>query len=152
VPDKVKSRRRIPSSPARKTKLGDRSEEIPIPLDWNFIADYACTLPRAAPARHYGKPAVKVDGRAILGPSREEGSFVLHIDADTKQILMETDPETFWESPHYKGWPCVLVRYDTTDPGRVLEMVRRSGEWARARGPRPARAPSRASKTLKRGS
>ena len=24
-------------------------------------------------------------------------------------MLMETDPATFWETDHYRGWPAVLV-------------------------------------------
>lgn len=127
-----------PSEP----KIANR-DGVPSSLDWNAIATYACALPGAELSRHYGKPAVKVNGRAMLGPSREEGSFVLHIDTDTKQILMDTDPKTFWESPHYKGWPCVLVRYETADPDRVMAMVRRSWERATNLGPPRARAVSR---------
>ena len=34
-------------------------------------------------------------------------------------MLKETDPDTFWQTPHYEGWPGVLVRYGSADPERV---------------------------------
>ena len=84
---------------------------------------------------HYGGPAIKVasNGRAFLSGSREPGSFALMIDLDTKEVLLETDPATFWQTPHYEGWPAVLVRYDNDDPDRVQDMIARARDQAAAR-------------------
>jgi len=107
-------------------------------LDWHKVTDFALGLPDTELSTSYGKPAIKIvsNGRAFLHPSREEGSFVLAIDQDTKEMLIETDPETFWQTPHYHGWPGLLVRYDSADPERVLAMIERSRDWTAAR-PRP---------------
>jgi hypothetical protein len=107
-------------------------------LDWNSITAFALGLPDTELSTSYGKPAIKVttNGRAFLHGSREDGSFVLAIDQDTKEMLIETDPETFWQTPHYHGWPGLLVRYDSADPERVLAMIERSRDWSAAR-PRP---------------
>ncbi len=136
--DKASSRKGK-RSPARANELRSDGGKNAFPRDWNGLVSYAATLPGTELSSHYGKPAVKVDGRAMLGTAREEGSFVLHIDLDTKQILIETDPKTFWQTPHYEGCPCLLVRYDSADPERVLAMVRRSWEWAKNLGPPRAR-------------
>ncbi|MEP7008248.1 MAG: hypothetical protein ABI810_19875, partial [Sphingomonas bacterium] len=74
-------------------------------LDWHKLISFALGLPDTELSTSYGKPAIKVtsNGRAFLHPSREEGSFVLAIDQDTKEVLIETDPETFWQTPHYHG-------------------------------------------------
>lgn len=103
--------------------------------DWNALVAFALTLPGTHVGAHYGKPAVKViaNDRAFLSPSREEGSFVLQIDEDTKTLLIETDPDTFWETPHYQGWPSLLVRYDSADPDRVRDMIERARDQAAAR-------------------
>jgi len=107
-------------------------------LDWNKITDFALGLADTELSTSYGKPAIKTvsNGRAFLHGSREGGSFVLAIDQDTKEMLIETDPETFWQTPHYHGWPGLLVRYDSADPERVLAMIARSRDWTAAR-PRP---------------
>jgi hypothetical protein len=107
-------------------------------LDWHKVTAFALGLAGTELSTSYGKPAIKIvsNGRAFLHPSREEGSFVLAIDQDTKEMLIETDPETFWQTPHYHGWPGLLVRYDSADPERVMAMIERSRDWTAAR-PRP---------------
>ena len=106
---------------------------------WEEAVAYALTLPGTELSTSYGKPAVKVNGRAFLYTGREEEtSFGLAIDLDTVELLKETDPDTFWQTPHYEGWPAVLVRYGSKDPGRVRELVERSCAWMAAKPkPRP---------------
>src|SRR6058998_1806766 len=94
------------------------------------------TLPDTELSTSYGKPAVKVksNGRAFLFPSHEaDTSFGVAIDLDTIEILKETDPDTFWQTPHYEGWAGVLVRYDSRDEERVRDVIRRSLEWTAAK-------------------
>jgi len=102
---------------------------------------YALTLPDTERGTSYGKPAVKVssNGRAFLFPSHEpDTSFGVSIDLDTIEILKETDPETFWQSPHYVGWEGVLIRYDSNDDDRVRDIIARSKEFVAAKPkPRP---------------
>ncbi|HEX8639840.1 MAG TPA: MmcQ/YjbR family DNA-binding protein [Allosphingosinicella sp.] len=110
------------------------------PLDsWDKAVAFALSLPDAILSTSYGRPAVKVasNGRAFLYTGHEERtSFGVGIDLDTVEILKETDPDTFWQSPHYEGWPAVLIRYDSADPERVRDIVRRSHAWTAAK-PRP---------------
>jgi len=79
------------------------------------------------------------NGRAFLFPSHEpHTSFGVAIDLDTIEILKETDPDTFWQTPHYVGWEAVLVRYDSPDADRVREIIERSRDWVAAKPkPRP---------------
>jgi hypothetical protein len=44
---------------------------------------------------------------------------------------METDPDTFWETDHYRGWPAVLVRHGSTERERI-ELVIRRAWWDKA--------------------
>lgn len=111
--------------------------------DWETLVAFALTLPGTHIAPYYGKPAVKViaNDRAFLSDSSEPGSFVLQIDRDTKAMLIETDPDTYWETPHYNGWPSLLVRYDTADPERMAAMIARACDQAAARrAARPRKA------------
>ena len=99
---------------------------------------YALTLPGTELSTSYGKPAVKVasNGRAFLFPSHEpDTSFGVSVDLDTIEILKTTDPGTFWQTPHYEGWPGVLIRYDSKDPERVRDVIERSREWIAAKPP-----------------
>ena len=99
---------------------------------------YALSLPGTERGTSYGKPAVKVsaNGRAFLFPSHEaDTSFGVAMDLDTIEILKETDPESFWQSPHYIGWEGVLIRYDSNDEERVRDVIARSRDFVAAKPP-----------------
>ena len=108
------------------------------PIDsWEKAVAFALGLPDTELSTSYGKPAVKVasNGRAFLFGREQENSLGVGIDLDSVEILKETDPDTFWQSPHYEGWPAVLIRFDSRDPERVREMIERSHAWTRAMKP-----------------
>ena len=108
-------------------------------MTWEDAVAFALSLPDTEPGTSYGKPAVKVasNGRAFLFPSHEpDTSFGVAMDLDTIEILKDTDPATFWQTPHYVGWEGVLVRYESKDPERVREVIARSRDWVAAK-PRP---------------
>lgn len=109
------------------------------PIDsWEKAVAFALTLPDTELSTSYGKPAVKVasNGRAFLYTGHEQASsFGVGIDLDTVEMLKETDPDTFWQSPHYEGWPAVLIRFDSPDPERVRSVIERSRAWTAARPP-----------------
>ena len=106
---------------------------------WDDAVDFALSLPDTMLSTSYGKPAVKVasNGRAFLYTGHEDTtSFGIAIDLDTVEMLKETDPDTFWQTKHYEGWPAVLIRFDSQDPERVRAMIERSRDWSAAK-PRP---------------
>jgi len=107
------------------------------PIDsWEKAVAFALTLPGTELSTSYGKPAVKVNGRAFLYTGHEaKTSFGVGIDMDSVEILKETDPDTFWQTPHYEGWPAVLIRYDSADPERVRSVIERSRDWTAAKPP-----------------
>jgi hypothetical protein len=75
----------------------------------------------------------------LISPGPEPGSFVLHIDLGTKLLLLEIDPDTYWQTSHYDGWPALLVRYDSDHPERILSMIEKSYDQAINRKPPRAR-------------
>jgi hypothetical protein len=105
-------------------------------MTWDEAVAYALSLPDTELSTSYGQPAVKVasNGRAFLFPSHEtRTSFGVAIDLDTIEILKGTEPQTYWQTPHYEGWPGVLVRYDARDSDRVKDVIVRSKDWSAAR-------------------
>jgi hypothetical protein len=113
---------------------------------WDEAVAFALSLPDTELSTSYGRPAVKVNGRAFLYTGHEdETSFGIAIDLDTVEMLKESDPETFWQSKHYEGWPAVLIRFASPDQERVIEIVRRSHAWTAAKPklkPRKIKRPS----------
>jgi hypothetical protein len=104
-------------------------------MTWEEAVAFGLSLPDTELSTSYGQPAVKVksNGRAFLFMGREPGtSFGVAIDLDSVELLKDTEPETYWQTPHYEGWPGVLVRYDCKDEARVRDVVRRSRDWSAA--------------------
>jgi len=98
---------------------------------WAEVSAFALSLPGTEMSTSYGKPAVKLNGNAFLFPGREQGSFAVMSPLDEKELLMETEPDTFWETPHYSGYPAVLVRFGSLSRERIELVVTRAW-WDRA--------------------
>lgn len=111
-------------------------------LSWEQVVAHALSLPNTVLTTYYGGPAVKANDRPVITPARETDSFCLHIDRDKIEMLKEVDSDTFWQTPHYEGWPAVLVRYDTRNEAMVLDQIAASRDWAMARSkPKPRARP-----------
>lgn len=98
---------------------------------WDEVVAFSTSLPDVEMAPFYGTPCPKVRGKAFVSPGREPGSFHVMSPHEEKTLLLETDPETFWQTPHYEGWPGLLVRYGAEDVDRVKRVIVRAW-WDRA--------------------
>lgn len=100
---------------------------------WPDVVALACTLPGVEEGTSYGRPAVKANGRMIAAATAPDpDSFVLHVALAEKEVLIETDPATFFETDHYRGWPAILVRYGTPARERIALLLARAW-WDRAK-------------------
>ncbi len=100
--------------------------------DWGAVVAAGLAFSGVELGTTYGKPALKVRGKMIAATTAPDpGSFVLHASVDEKAILIETDPVTFWETDHYRGWPAVLVRYGTPATDRIERLLARAW-WDRS--------------------
>jgi hypothetical protein len=94
--------------------------------DWDEVAAYALTLPGTELSTSYRQPAVKVRGKLICSTGHEDGSFHVVASHEEKAVLLETDPDTFWQTPHYEGWAGLLVRYGAGDDERIRRVIARA--------------------------
>ena len=100
--------------------------------DWAAVVDAGTTLSGVEEGTSYGKPALKFRGKMLAATTAPDpDSFVLHVAVDEKEVLIETDPTTFWETDHYRGWPAVLVRYGSNATERIILLLARA-RWDRA--------------------
>lgn len=99
--------------------------------DWEEVCAFCLAMPGVTMESHYRALVPKVNGKAIVAPGRETGSFALMTGHDEKALLMATEPHAYWQTPHYDGYPAVLVRYGAGDQERLKDYIRRSW-WDRA--------------------
>ena len=101
--------------------------------DWHDVVAIGLALPDVEEGTTYGKPAIKLNGRMLAATTAPDpDSFVLHAAVAEKEVLIDTDPDTFWETEHYRGWPAVLVRYGTPARERIAMLLARAW-WDRAK-------------------
>jgi hypothetical protein len=85
-------------------------------------------LPGVELSTSWGRPALKVNGKAFAGLSRVPGALWVLCPLELKELLIEADPDVFFETDHYRGWPAVLVRAETADDDKLA--ARLEGAWA----------------------
>jgi hypothetical protein len=101
---------------------------------WDEAIAYACSLPDVMMDKWWGTPCPKINGKGFMSPGCEPDSFALMVTKDEKEILLETDPETFWQTDHYRNYPMLLVRYGMAAGDRIELYIQRAW-WDRAKKP-----------------
>jgi len=87
----------------------------------------ALALPGVEEGTSYGTPAFKVGKRAFLRLHQDGKSLVIiHIGMDEREMLMEQDPQAFYITDHYRGWPAMLVGLASVDAGALKPLIERS--------------------------
>jgi hypothetical protein len=100
--------------------------------DWDEACAYALSLPDVEMASWWGNPCPKVNGKGFMSPGREAGSFALSVTHPEKEMLFETDPDTFWQTDHYRNYPMLLVRYGEEARERIALYIQRAW-WDRVK-------------------
>ena len=109
---------------------------------WEKAEAFALSMPGTARSTSYNMPMVMVskNRRGFLVTGHEaRTSFAVPLDEGYAELLMETDPDSFWQSPHYAGSGSVLVRYSSPDQDRVREVIEHAYKLAVAKKNRPPR-------------
>jgi hypothetical protein len=93
------------------------------PVTFETVRQLALALPGVEEGKSYGNPAFRVGGK-FLARLREEDEIAIRVEFATREVLMGTDPETFYISEHYLRYPAMLIRLsrvDQDDLRRLLE-------------------------------
>lgn len=87
----------------------------------------ALKLPGVEDGLSYGTPALKVCGK-FLARLREDGeTLVLKIGLIERQELIESQPETFFITDHYRNYPAVLIRLREVGRSQLSDLF--TGSW-----------------------
>ena len=85
----------------------------------------ALSLPRTTEEQGYKTPGYKVAGKGFLRLRTEaEGGLVVFVsDMGEKEALLTSGSDAFHTTPHYDGWPVVLVDLDKIDRNELRELI-----------------------------
>ena len=102
---------------------------------WGQLVEMASVYPGVVTKSSYGTPGIYDVGRKFMARLREPDVMVLTpVYEDEQRFLMETSPETFFLTDHYRGYPAILVRLSKVQWGQPAELVEES--WRRLAGKR----------------
>jgi hypothetical protein len=85
----------------------------------------ALSLPETVEKPWYGTPGFRVKDKGFLRiRSNAEGGLVVFVaDVAEKEMLLQSDPEKFFTTPHYDGYPAVLVNLPAVDVYELRELI-----------------------------
>jgi len=97
----------------------------------NDVRELALALPDTVEKPSYGTPGFRVRDK-LFARIREEGVLVIWCESlEEKDFLIEGDPGKFFTTPHYNGYPMVLVRLDAVDREELAELLAESARIRR---------------------
>jgi len=94
-------------------------------ITWEELRDYALTLPGVEARTSFGTPALYVK-KKFMARLRNDDLDVLvlkPIDDIQQQFLMETQPDVFFKTDHYRGSTAILIRLSNVDPAEIEALV-----------------------------
>ena len=85
----------------------------------------ALSLPLTTEKPWFGTPGFRVKDKGFLRiRSEAEGGLVVFVaDLDEKEALLRSDPEIFFTTPHYDGYPTVLVHLPAIEVDELTELI-----------------------------
>jgi hypothetical protein len=90
------------------------------------VRELALALPATSEKPSYGTPGFRVRDR-LFARIREEGVLVLWRESEEeKEALVEAEPKKFFTTPHYDGYPNILIRLDAVDREELAELLEES--------------------------
>jgi len=95
-------------------------------VTFDMVRQTALTLPSVSEGTSYGTPCLRV-GKTMIARLREDSeTLVLKVDPMERDILMEAEPDIFFTTDHYRGYPIVLVRLPKADLNHIEMLLRRA--------------------------
>jgi hypothetical protein len=92
--------------------------------DWETVRELALRFPGAEEDTSHSQPAFRVRGKLFVWMSpHEKGALCVRVDPDEKDFLLESNPDAYFSTPHYEGYPAVLVRLERIKRGELAERV-----------------------------
>jgi len=97
-------------------------------LPLSTIRRVALSFPGVEEGTSYGTPAFKFKKKLIVRLHQDGKSLVLKVGDATRDHLLQADPETFFVTDHYRGYPYVLAHLDRLTAADLRKLVQRAIE------------------------
>lgn len=91
---------------------------------WKDVLAIGSRFPGVEESTSYGTPALKVRGKLMCRMRTDPDALVLRvIDLGEREALLQGEPDAFFSTPHYEGYPYVLARLETVEREQLAELL-----------------------------
>jgi len=106
---------------------------------WEDAVEIGLRLPGVEVGTSYGTAALRVRGKGMCRLRTSPDALVVRVsDMGEREALLQGQPDVFFTTPHYDGYPYVLVRLEAIDPVELGELL--EDAWRVFAGKRVVRA------------
>ena len=78
-------------------------------LTFEDVTRLADSLPGVEVSTSYGTPALKVRGKLLARMWPDGKVIVVMVSLEDQEMLLRSNPNVYFLTDHYVGYPCVLV-------------------------------------------
>ena len=91
---------------------------------WEDVVEIGTGFPGVETSTSYGTPALKVKGKLMCRLRTDPDALAVRVlDLADAAALLQGSPEVFFTTPHYDGYPYVLVRLEAVDRVQLAELL-----------------------------
>ncbi len=79
--------------------------------DWDIVREIVSGFPEVEQSGR----GWRVRGKLFAWEARERdgGGLAVRVDRDEKELILDADPDVYFTSPHYRGYPGVQIRLES---------------------------------------
>ena len=92
-------------------------------MTYDALRKIALSFPGVEESSSYGTAALKWKKKLLIRLKEDGVTMVAVVGFDNRDMLMQVDPETFFSTPHYDGYPSVLVRLARIKAAQARDIV-----------------------------
>jgi hypothetical protein len=86
--------------------------------------EIAARFPGVVEGTSWGTPSMTVRKKFMCRMRTNPDALVVRvIDIADRDALLKSDPDVFFITPHYQGYPAVLVRLEAVDSEMLAELI-----------------------------
>jgi hypothetical protein len=116
----VSKRRKVPGTRAKSATTTTALKSF------DDIREVAHALSGVVDGTSYGTPALKVGGKLFARQHQSMDCVVLRCDLLDREILMQSAPDAFFITDHYRDYPWILLRVGVVEKRVLPELIERA--------------------------
>ena len=93
------------------------------PSNFDTVRRIALALPGVEEGTSYGTPGLRVKGKFFARLKEDHETLVLKVGDVERDLLLQLEPDIYYVTPHYQGYPTVLIHLSKIDADDLRDVI-----------------------------